>query len=121
MKKRLNILPSILATLKQRYERDMELAKTRKGKADQQAMKKTERERKISSGPNLFDGDVQRDPSRLLIPTKASEAGKVHEEDLDAAQHRRASTGAHAAPIAMSGRDLAHVGRATPTWMRGAR
>jgi hypothetical protein len=99
----------------------MDLAKMRKGKADQQAMKKTERERKLNSGPNLFDGEVQRDPARLLHATKASEAAKVHEEDLDAAQHRRASSGAHNAPIAMSGRDLSHVGRATPAWMRPQR
>ncbi len=99
----------------------MELAKMRKGKADQQAMKKTERERKLSSGPNLYDGEVQRDPSRLLHATKASEAAKIHEEDLDAAQSRRANTGAHSAPVAMSGRDLAFGGKATPTWMRGNR
>ena len=87
-------------------------------KADNSASKKTERERKISEAGNLFEGEVSRDPARLLIPTKATEAAKIHEEELDAAHHRRATTGAHSAPIALSGRDLHFGGRATPMWMK---
>lgn len=63
-------------------------------------------------------GDIGRDPARLLAATKASEAGRLTEVDLDAAQHRRMSVGAHLANVAMTGRDLRFTGRTQPMWMR---
>ena len=85
-------------------------------------MKKTERERKLNSVPNAYELEVSRDPSRLMSATKASEASRINEEDLDAAQQRRASAGAHSARVAMTGRDLVGSGgggaRATPAWMK---
>jgi hypothetical protein len=82
-------------------------------------LKKTERERTILSVANVYSGaEMTRDPARLVSSTKASEMARVHEEDLDAAHHRRVTGGAHSAPMALTGRDLAHGGRATPTWMK---
>lgn len=104
--------------LKRRQERDLESAKLRKEKSDQQSLKKNERERKISDMTVAGVPEVSRDPNRLLTNTKASEANKVYEEDLDAAQHRRATIGAHGAAIAMNARDLRFAGRAIPLWLR---
>lgn len=97
----------------------MEKARLRKAQAEEVQQKKTERERRISEIPvSTVVNDVQRDPARLLTSTKASEAGRITEIDLDAAQHRRQSQGAHLANVAMSGRDLRFATRATPQWLR---
>lgn len=104
--------------LKRRYKSDLEKAKTRKAQADMAKNMQFERERRFSELPGADLLDVQRDPARLLTGTKASEAARVTETDLDAAHHRRESAGAHLASMAMTGRDLLHVGRGTPAWMR---
>jgi hypothetical protein len=102
--------------MKRRQERDLLMAKQRKEKADQTNAKKTQRERRISDMHAQYDGEIQ---SRLLAPTKAYEAQKISDVELDAAEHRRHSVGAHAAAMPMTGRDLKYgTGRATPSWMK---
>jgi hypothetical protein len=97
----------------------LEKARLRKAQADEVQSKKNERERRLSEIPvSTVVNDVQRDPARLLTATRASEAARITEVDLDAAQHRRQSLGAHLANVAMSGRDLRFATRATPQWMR---
>jgi hypothetical protein len=109
----------LIVELKRRQERDLELARQRKEKFTMQAAKKTERNRRVSDlMQHTAEPAVERDPNRLLVPTKASQAAKVYGEDLDAAEHRRATIGAHGQAIAMSGRDLAFSGRSKPAWMR---
>lgn len=106
-------------SLHKRRERDLELAKTRKAQHDQQIAKRTEREKRLSEiGPS---SKYQVVGSKLLSATKASEAMRVREEELDAAEHRRHSTGAHGSRIAGSGRDLQFGGKATPTWMKAVK
>lgn len=115
-------LPLPLAALRLRQEKDIEAARKKKEANDLLQLKKTERERRLNEVANTFEYDqVERDPNRLLAPTKAYMASRVTDEDLDAAAHRRTTAGAHSAPIAMSGRDLQFGGRATPNWMRGPR
>lgn len=81
--------------------------------------KKTERDRKLSDLMSAApEPVVERDPARLLSATKASQAAKVYGEDLDAAERKRSTAGAHSGTVAMSGRDLQFAGRAKPTWMR---
>ena len=77
-------------------------------------MKKKERERRLSELP----GSKYKVESKLHSATKASEANRIREEDLDAAEHRRHSTGAHGSAIAMNARDLQFTGKATPLWMK---
>eukprot|EP00599_Poterioochromonas_sp_BG-1_P006502 CAMPEP_0173149936 /NCGR_PEP_ID=MMETSP1105-20130129/10638_1 /TAXON_ID=2985 /ORGANISM="Ochromonas sp., Strain BG-1" /LENGTH=578 /DNA_ID=CAMNT_0014064929 /DNA_START=42 /DNA_END=1778 /DNA_ORIENTATION=- len=101
-------------TLRKRAERDLEVAKERKQRADMQALKKKERERRLSEIP----GSKFNVESKLHSATKASEAGRIREEDLDAAEHRRHSTGAHGSAVAMNARDLQFTGRAQPLWMK---
>ncbi len=105
--------------MKQRQKADLEKAKEKKAKTDLLNFKNKERERRLSEVvPIPAFAEVPRDPARFIMPTKASEANRITEEDLDAAQHRRASQGAHVVTIAMSGRDLVHGRRATPAWLR---
>eukprot|EP01031_Cornospumella_fuschlensis_P029120 gene29120-35146_t len=108
------------AELRRRQEQDLELARQRKEKLDEIAMKTNERERRVTELLREVKpvAGAERDPSRVLSGTKAYEAGKVYVEDLDEAEHKRATRGAHSATIAMSGRDLQFTGRAKPTWMR---
>lgn len=117
--KRANCLLFVLAELKRRQERNMELAKQRKEKFVVQAQKKNERDRRLSDLlNNAPEPMVERDPARLLNSTKASEAARVYSEDLDAADRRRSTGSAHSSAVAMSGRDLQFAGRAKPVWMR---
>jgi len=95
----------------------LELARQRKEKAALHALKKTERDSKVAEA-RAPEPIVERDRTRLLASTKAFEASKVHGEDLDAADRRRSTSGAHSKPIAMTARDLQFAGRAKPTWMR---
>eukprot|EP01039_Chlorochromonas_danica_P006426 gene6426-7085_t len=105
--------------LKRRQERNMELAKQRKEKFVVQAQKKNERDRRLSDLlNNAPEPVVERDPARLLNATKASEAQRVYSEDLDAADRRRSTGGAHSSVVPMSGRDLQFAGRTKPVWMR---
>jgi hypothetical protein len=105
--------------LKRRQQVDLEKAKQRKLQADQIQQQKTARERRILEAQvNSMGADIGRDPARLLSATKAYEAMKISEIDLDAAQHRRNTVGAHESKMAMGGRDLVFSGRAQPTWMR---
>lgn len=107
------------AAMRRRQQSDMEKARLRKAQADEVQQKKTERERRLSEIPvSTVVSDIQRDPARLLAGTRASEAGRMTEVDLDAAQYRRMSQGAHLANVAMSGRDLRFATRATPQWLR---
>lgn len=108
-----------VAALRRRQQSDLEKARLRKAQADEVQSKKNERERRLSEIPvSTVVNDIQRDPARLLTATRASEAARITEVDLDAAQHRRQSLGAHLANVAMSGRDLRFATRATPQWMR---
>jgi hypothetical protein len=104
-------------TLRKRAERDLELAKERKLKADQQALKKNERERRFSELPGGHQKFNQVE-SKLHASTKASESNRIRDEDLDAAENRRHSTGAHGSTVAMNARDLQFTGKATPMWMK---
>ena len=104
--------------MRRRQQQDLEFAKDRKAKAAFVQLQRTERERRISEIPVVPIADAMRDPNRLLTGTKASESARVTEVDLDAAAHRREKVGAHSSNMAMTGRDLQFVGRATPTWMR---
>jgi hypothetical protein len=110
----------MIAELRKRQERDLALAKERKEKLSQASLKKNYRDRRLTDLLSNVEpiAAAERDPHRLLSATKASEAAKVYAEDLDAAEQRRATIGAHGASIAMSGRDLTFIGRAKPTWMR---
>jgi uncharacterized protein YdaU (DUF1376 family) len=104
----------VLETLRKRAEKELESARERKQKVDQLAAKKKERERRLSEMP----ASKYNVESKLLASTKASESNRVREEDLDAAEHRRHSTGAHGSAVAMNARDLQFTGRATPLWMK---
>jgi len=108
--------------LRRRQTRDLELAKTRSEKIDQSNQKKTMRERSVREAAVVVSStEAERDPSRLLARTKASESNSLTYEGLDQAEQRRRSAGAHGAPIAMTGRDLQFSGRATPQWVKGPR
>jgi len=101
--------------IKQRHERDLELARQRKVKADQTNARKNEREHRLHEQAE-YEGEVA---SRLLDSTKASQRQRMTDEELDAAEHRRQTVGAHGANVAMTGRDLKFGGhRATPSWMK---
>jgi hypothetical protein len=106
-------------TLRKRAERDLEVAKERRAKAAQQALKKNERERRFSELPG--GSNKYQVESKLLASTKASEANRIREEDLDAAENRRHSTGAHGSAVAMNARDLQFTGKATPLWMKSVK
>ncbi len=90
-------------------------------KVDQAQAKKTEREKHIADARvNVLDGkEISRDVNRLWSDTKASHAGKITYEDLDDAERRRATGGAHSSRVAMTGRDLQMGGgRAVPNWCK---
>lgn len=107
--------------LKERQEKDLQAAKIRAEKVDQTRAKQTQRERSIKEAAVTTAVEVERDPQRLLAGTKASKQNALTYEALDQAERRRSGAGAHAAPVAMSGRDLQYAGRATPSWMKGNR
>jgi hypothetical protein len=84
--------------------------------------KKTLREKTIMEAAVAVTGvGAERDPSRLLAGTKASENNKLTYEALDQAERRRGSVGAHGANVALNARDLQFAGRATPQWIKSAR
>jgi hypothetical protein len=103
-------------------QRDLEIAKRRREERETKEKKASSRESrlkdlegKITSAPS-----ATRDPSRVMADTIATGLGRKTAEQLDLAERRRASSGAHSAPLAMSGRDLSTGGmrRAIPSWTR---
>ena len=109
----------VIAALRSRQSRDLLAAQTRKKTVDAATSKKTERERIITEAKVEVAGkEVTRDVNRLLSDTKASEANRLTYDDLDEAERRRATGGAHDSNVAMTGRDLQFGGRAVPNWMR---
>ncbi len=95
-------------------------AKTRLKNSAAASAKLTERERIISEAKVnvLGDKEIVRDVNRLWGDTKASEANRITFEDLDEAERRRATDGAHSSRVAMTGRDLQFGGRAVPNWCK---
>ena len=103
----------------ERQNKDLELAKTKRAQLTQARNKPFEREQLIrDTKVNVLEKEPTRDVNRLLSDTKATTAGKVTYEDLDAAERRRSSGGAHSSVVPGSGRDLQFAGRATPAWMK---
>jgi hypothetical protein len=56
--------------------------------------------------------------SKLYSATKASVSHRMTSEELDAAEIRRQSKGAHEGRVAYGGYDLKFAGRAIPAWTR---
>lgn len=56
--------------------------------------------------------------SKLLQPTKASLSNRLTAEELDHAERKRSTRGAHDSKVAFGGYDLKFSGRAIPAWTR---
>ena len=102
----------------------MEAARSRQKRVELATKKKESRSQRVQQAAAACASAgavpvVERDGGRVLASTRASEAARLTHEDLDLAEHQRAASGAHGARLPMSGRDLAHAGRAVPTWRRG--
>ena len=104
--------------LQERQVRDRErtqLALARKEAAQDKQRAREIRIKELERNlPN--DLNVARDPARLTAQTKALHIRKRQEESLAEAEVRRASSSAHNATMAMSGRDLMSTRRAVPSW-----
>lgn len=115
-----SLLFNAAAILRQLQNRDLDAAKARQKKVDEINQSKLQREAKIkeATAALLSTPYVERDPNRLIAPTKAYERGVLKAEDLDVAERRRSSAGAHGARVPLQGRDLHNIGRATPSWCK---
>lgn len=110
----------VTASLRARQSRDLLAAKNRQNTVQQYEAKKTEREKNIAEAKvNVLEKEITRDVNRLWSDTKASNLNKLTYEDLDSAEKRRSTSGAHSSRIAMTGRDLQMGGgRAVPAWCK---
>ena len=101
--------------LAERQKKALEAAKSRHAKVDSALQKKLERERRMKEAGEVLKlsskKEVSRSLSRMQSATRASNAARLTVESLDEAGKRRRSVSAHAAPIAMTGRDLQFSGR----------
>ncbi len=113
-------LSLLIASIRRLQVRDMETAKHRHEKLSDASQRQTERQRKVHEYalalPRKFE--ASRDANRILLATKASDAGALGSDALDAAEYRREHSGAHSGVVAMSGRDLQFMGRAVPVWLK---
>ena len=101
--------------LAERQKKALEAAKSRHAKVDSALQKKLERERRMKEAGEVLKlsskKEVSRSLSRMQSATRASNAARLTVESLDEAGKRRRSVSAHAAPIAMTARDLQFSGR----------
>lgn len=93
--------------IKRRQERE---SKQKKDRARETRLK--DLEGKLSTVPA-----APRDPKRLLADTVATGLSKKTIEQLDEAERRRSSGGAHSSNMAYTARDLNGMRRATPVWI----
>jgi hypothetical protein len=105
------------AEFRRRQARDLEVAKERQKKVAQKQGSINAREESLKKTEHLkmeWEG-----PSKLLAMTKAAEAYKISNEELDGAEQRRLRGSAHSSRVASGGYDLRFVGRAIPAWRKG--
>ena len=107
-------LSCAVEALEERQKKALEAAKSRHAKVDSALQKKLERERRMKEAGEVLKlsskKEVSRSLSRMQSATRASNAARLTVESLDEAGKRRRSVSAHAAPIAMTGRDLQFPG-----------
>jgi predicted nucleic acid-binding protein len=106
------------AEIRRRRARDKKIALERQKKVSQYQKELAPRAEKISQIEITPEVIAYRDPNRLLELTKASQAQKLTDIDLDLAERRRTEAGAHARRIPFSGRDLQFGGRTKPAWCK---
>ena len=106
---------------RRRAERDLQLAKKRLESKETKQQKDAARELRFKEMQRKLTektAALPRSKSQLLAQTAASRGQQLSIEALDLMEHRRAHSGAHAAPVAGGGYDLKFVGRAIPAWVR---
>lgn len=96
--------------LQERSRKGLEAAKSKHAKVDSALQRKLEREKKIKEAGAALkvaaSKDVARSRERLQGGTKASDMARLTAEGLDEAERKRRMASAHAAPVALTGRDL---------------
>jgi hypothetical protein len=113
-------LTSVPDLIRRRRHQDLEKAKEKRQKAQEARDGLTARyERQQELGKMASLSVVgEHVESKLHSATKASVSQRMTAEELDAAEIRRQSKGAHERRVASSGYDLKFSGRAIPAWTR---
>ena len=110
------------ADIESNAARDLEIAKRRREEREAKEKKASLRETRLKDLEGRIGSapSAPRDPARLLADTVTTGLGRKTAEQLDLAERRRASSGAHSSAMALSARDLTHGGmrRAMPVWTR---
>jgi hypothetical protein len=106
--------------IRRRRHQDLERAKEKRQKAQEARESLTARfERQQELGKMASLSVVgEHVESKLHSSTKASISQRMTAEELDAAEIRRQSKGAHDRKVAYGGYDLKFSGRAIPAWTR---
>ena len=101
------------------HSRDMDLALRRRQEREAKEKAAGAREQRMRQAEaKLAPANVQRDTQRLQAATVAFGLSRRTPEQLDDAERRRASAGAHSGPMALNARDLSSMRRATPAWIQ---